>query len=435
MNGGRVQSVAPGSIAEDAGIEPGDIIVSLNGHELRDIVDYRYYSAEESVDILVRRGQEEAVIEVEKDFDEPIGVEFADELFDGVRECGNRCIFCFVHQLPKGMRRPLYVRDDDYRLSFLHGNFVTLTNVTHEDIARIIEQRLTPIYVSVHATDPTLRTQMVRTGNAPDVMAQLRTLADAGITLHTQVVVCEGVNDGEQLERTVSDLSGLFPQVASIGIVPVGLTRHRRVGPDIKSVDAPGARQIIELVKRRQKDFGKIHGTRLVWASDELYLSAGVQVPSAVSYEGYPQIENGIGLVRQFMEDRKRTLRRLPERLPLPLSVTLVTSTLAARILEEFAADLSSVKNLTVRVAPIRNKFFGESVTVAGLITGQDVIEQLKCETLADIVMIPSIMQRDGAFLDDVTLDEAASELQTRVVVAQPRPSGILKAILAAATS
>lgn len=430
MNEGKVASVELGGIAEEAGIEPGDLIVSINGHALSDIIDYRYYSAEEFVDILVRRGSEEAVISVEKDIDEPLGIEFEDNLFDGVRECGNRCIFCFVHQLPKGMRRSLYLRDDDFRLSFLVGNFVTLTNVSDADIERIIEQHLSPLYVSVHATDPSLRRNLVRKPDLPNITDQLKRLADGKITLHTQIVICRGVNDGAQLERTVRDLAELYPQVASIGIVPVGLTKHRQVGPDIQSVDPVGAGEIIHAVNGWQKGFLRALGTRLVWASDELYLNAGVKVPSAASYEGYPQIENGIGLVRQFLVDTKRLAGRLPERLPHPLSATIVTSTLAAPLLEDFSAVLNRVENLEVRVAPIRNEFFGESVTVAGLVTGGDILKQLQTLDLGDLLVIPSTMLRDDTFLDDITIDRVSEELSVPVIGVSPKPSALLTALV-----
>lgn len=431
MYSGRVASVEPGSIAEEAGILPGDLIISINGHKLADIIDYRFYSTEEEIDVLVRRGDEEAVISIEKDYDDPLGIEFEDELFDGVRECGNRCIFCFVHQLPRGMRRSLYLRDDDYRLSFLHGNFVTLTNVAEDDLKRIIEQRLSPLYVSVHTTEPELRQQMIQSRNAPDIMQQLQTLAEGGIILHTQIVICPGTNDRDHLARTVKDLASLYPQVASIGIVPVGLTKHRRASlPHIELIDTEGARQIIRQVRAWQKEFRKQFGTRLVWASDELYLVAGIKVPSAASYEGYPQIENGIGLVRQFIDDLRRTAKRFPERLPYHLRATLVTSTLAAPVVEELADVLNRIENLRVKVVPIINEFFGESVTVAGLITGKDIKDRLMKADVGDVVTIPSVMLRDGVFLDDMTVDELSAALNRPVIAVEPRPTALVKSLI-----
>jgi putative radical SAM enzyme (TIGR03279 family) len=430
LHNGIVSSVDPDSIAEEAGILPGDIVVSINGHDLTDIIDYRFYSAEEDVDLLLRRGDEEAIISIEKDFDDPIGITFENELFDGVRTCKNRCVFCFVNQLPTGMRRSLYLKDDDYRLSFLHGNFVTLTNVDDTDIERIIEQRLSPLYISVHATEPDVRNRMLLGKKSPDIMGQLAKLADGGISLHTQIVLCPGLNDGKHLERTVRDLASFHPAVASIGIVPVGLTMHRKAMNEIKVVDADDAREIIRKVRWWQREFAIRGGSRLVWAADELYLLSGTQVPSDASYEWYPQLENGIGLVRRFMDNTRRTLMKIPKRLPHPVTATIVTSTLAATLLNSFADKLNQTENLSVTVAPIVNHFFGEEVTVAGLITGKDILEQLKGQDIGDMVLVPSVMIRDEAFLDDITISELAAGLGKPVIAVEPLPSGVLKALI-----
>lgn len=428
--GGKVAKIEPGSIAEEAGIIPGDVIVSINGHPLADIIDYRFYTAEQDVDVVVKRGDEEIIISIEKDYDDRLGIEFEDELFDGVRTCDNRCLFCFVHQLPLGMRESLYLRDDDYRLSFLHGNFITLTNMHQDDIDRIIEQKLSPLYVSVHATDPKLRNMMLRKESSPDVMQQLKTLALGRITIHAQIVICPGVNDGKHLEQTIHDLASLYPAVASIGVVPVGLTKHRLPGLKTMAIDTVGAKRIIQQVKRWQYRLRDDLGTKLVWVSDELYLAAGVHVPSASSYEGFPQIENGIGLVRQFIDDARKTSHRLPEKAEKPVKATLVTSTLSSKIFEDFATDLNNVKNIEVSVAPIVNEFFGDSVTVAGLLTGQDIKNQLQGKELGDVVVIPSVMLRDGVFLDDMTVDELSYSLGSRVAVVEPRPSALVKLLI-----
>ncbi|MEN6371483.1 MAG: DUF512 domain-containing protein [Armatimonadota bacterium] len=423
--GGKVAKIESRSIAEEAGILPGDIVVSINGHPISDIIDYRFYLADEDINLIVRRGEEEAEISIEKDYDDPLGIDFEDELFDGVRTCGNRCLFCFVHQLPQGMRPSLYLRDDDYRLSFLHGNFVTLTNVDEKDIDRIIEQRLTPLYVSVHSTDPKLRSSIIRNEHAPDIMQQLHTLAAGKITIHTQIVVCPGVNDGKKLEQTIHDLASLYPGVASIGVVPVGLTRHRLAGPAIDAMDPVAAGKIVQQVRRWQKKLRKDFGSRLVWASDELYLASGIPVPSASSYEGFPQLENGIGIVRQFIDDTRKTIARLPERIPHPVKATVVTSTLATPIIEEFTSELNKVEDLHVYVAPIMNEFFGESVTVTGLLTGKDIINQLKGHDLGDFVLIPTVMLRDGVFLDNITLSELSEALSCPAAVIEPTPSAL----------
>lgn len=428
LYGGCISSVAPGSIAEEAGILPGDAIISINDHPLTDIIDYRFYAAEEEIDVLVQRGGEQAVISVEKDYDDQLGIEFKEELFDGIRTCANRCIFCFVHQLPKGMRRTLYLKDDDYRLSFLHGNFVTLTNLEDVDIQRIIEQRLSPLYISVHTTEHELREMMLGCHNSPDVMGQIRILAENRITLHTQIVVCPGINDGEHLARTVNDLASLHPGVSSIGIVPVGLTKHRSAKLHLNTVNSSFAKDIIGKVRKWQHEFRKQLGRRLVWASDELYLAADIRVPASAVYEGYPQLENGIGIVRRFIDDARRIRRKLPKSIPHPLKATVVTSTLAAPLVEDFTKYLNMVDNLKVSVAEIKNRFFGESVTVAGLLTGKDIIDQLGKQTnLGEVIIIPTIMLRDRTFLDDVSIDDLSKSLNSAVRIVDPYASALVR--------
>ncbi len=429
LHGGKVASVEAGSIAEEAGIEPGDYVVSINSHRLHDIIDARFYFAEEDVDILVKRGEEKTLISVTKDVDEPLGVDFEDVLFDGIRECHNRCTFCFVHQLPKGMRKSLYLRDDDFRLSFLHGNFITLSNVTDSDLNRIIEQRLSPLYVSVHATDPNLRQRMLGGSRIPDVMSQLRKLAAAGITVHTQIVVCPGVNDGDNLEHTVSDLAELHPAVQSVGIVPVGTTKHRKHLELITTLHKPAAREVLKQVRRWQREYMARFDTRLVWASDEYLLTAEVPTPSVRSYEGFPQLENGIGIVSQFVAEERKLKRRLPASIPHPLKATIVTGILASSIVHQFADTLSSISGLSVDVAPIVNEFFGDTVTVAGLITGEDIRKQLTERSVGDVVLIPSVMVREGVFLDDIKVDDLAAAIGTQIAVIPPTPNAIAEAL------
>lgn len=426
--GGIISYVELGSIAEDLGWEAGDEIVAINGHPLQDIIDYRYYSTDEFLTITIRRGEQTADFEIEKDLDTPLGVDFEDALFDGVRTCGAHCIFCFVEQLPKGLRKSLYLKDDDYRLSFLHGNFVTLANVSDSDIQRIIDQRLSPLYISVHSTEHDLRAKLLgREG--PDILDQIDTLAEGRISLQTQIVLCRGVNDGEHLDQTIKDLSARYPTVSSIAIVPAGLSAHRRNPTPIGSIDAEYSAEIIAKVKRWQKRFMKEHGTRLVWAADEFYLSAGAPVPRAEAYEGYPQIENGVGLVRQFKDSAYRAARILPERLERPLTVSLITGALASPLLKEWAASLKC-DGLSVRVYPIKNRLFGEMVSVVGLVSGKDIINQLYGQELGEVLFVPSVTVRDGVFLDDVTLEDVERELGCRVMVVEPRPYSLVKSIL-----
>lgn len=412
--GGIVASIEPGSIADDLGWRPGDEIVSINGYDLHDILDYRFYSDDEFLDIVVQRCDRTAEFEIEKDLDISLGVEFKDILFDGVRTCGAHCVFCFVDQLPKGLRKSLYLKDDDYRLSFLHGNFITLANVTDEDLERIVTQRLGPLYISVHTTDHALRQRMLGR-SCPDILMQIDALTKGRIALHTQIVLCRGINDGEHLERTISSLADRYPTVQSIAIVPAGITKHRRNKTPIEAIDARYSGEIICKTIRWQKQFLAEVGTRLVWAADELYLNAGRPVPKALVYEGFPQIENGVGLVRKFKDSAYRAKRLFPAALPKPLTVTLVTGVMAAPLLQAWAASLQC-EDLNIDVVPIVNHLFGETVTVAGLIAGQDVIEQLKGRNLGDLLFIPSVALRDGAFLDDVTLADVERSLNCRTV-------------------
>ena len=426
--GGVISIVEPDSIAEDLGWQPGDEIISINGHLLRDIIDFRYYSSDEFITVAVRRGDQTAEFEIEKDSDMPLGVSFEDILFDGVHTCGAHCIFCFVEQLPKGLRKSLYLKDDDYRLSFLHGNFITLANVSDEELQRIVQQRLTPLYVSVHTTDFTLRERMLGR-RSPDILQQIDQLAQGHIGIETQIVLCRGVNDGSYLEKSVSDLAARYPTVESIAIVPAGISIHRKNPTPIGTIDPEYSRGIIRSVRKWQREYMSKYGTRLVWTADELYLNAGWPVPSARVYEGFPQIENGIGLVRQFLDSAVRTRKILPKHLPKPMRISVVTGHSALPVLTQWV-DSIDCDNLDICVYPITNNLFGPTVTVTGLIPGKDVIGQLQNKDLGDALVIPSVSLRDGVFLDDVTVDDVARELRTRVIVVKPRPYQLVKAIL-----
>ncbi|MGB9619150.1 MAG: DUF512 domain-containing protein, partial [Armatimonadota bacterium] len=345
---GIIAAIEPGSIAEELGWHIGDEIISINGRLLRDVIDYRFYCSDQHLRVVLRRrharhllrasvhepgsravdpgeslfvrsafgrGEKKSSYElleydIEKDIDTSLGVEFSDILFDGVRTCAARCIFCFVDQLPKGLRKPLYLKDDDYRLSFLDGNFITLTNVNEEDIDRIIEQRLSPLYISVHATDRRVRERLMGK-RCPDILEQIDALSAGRITLHTQIVLCRGINDGWHLDQTINDLAGRYPTVASIAIVPAGVTRHRRSKFPLQGIDVEYSRQILNTIRQHQQQFLVKKGTRLVWAADEFYLSAGRPVPARPAYEGFPQLSNGVGLVRLFKDSGAYSLRRL----------------------------------------------------------------------------------------------------------------------------
>ncbi len=415
--GGVVAFVEPGSIAEECGIIPGDVLLSIGGHRLRDIIDYRFLVAAPELALVFRRGDEEHQVEVEKDWSEGLGIEFEDPLFDGIHTCRNHCIFCFVRNLPPGLRPGLYIRDDDYRLSFLFGNFVTLTNLGEDDLLRIEQQRLSPLYVSVHAADRKLRSRLLGT-DAPDILEQLDELGKRQIEIHAQVVLCPGINDGAALMRTVEALALRHLAVRSVAVVPVGLTRFSRT-PDLRTLTPEDARQVVEQVASLQKRFRQKLGRSFVHLSDEFYTMSGIRVPPARWYDGYPQLENGVGMVRRLLTGWANTRRRLPIALRQPRLVGWICGTSAYPTLLTLAADMSRVGGLRVEVCPVANEFFGTTVTVSGLLTGADVVPALRGRRV-DQWVLPRAMFDDSGVqtLDGVSLDEIRKEAPDPVVVA-----------------
>lgn len=413
---GVVQRVEPGSIAAELEIAPGDEIVSINGHVLRDVIDYRFYGAEEDLEMLVRRGDEETLFEIERDYDEELGIEFVQPTFDDLRRCDNNCSFCFIKGMPSGLRRSLYVKDDDYRYSFLFGNFVTLTNLSDEDWTRIAEQHLSPLYVSVHATDPDLRRHLLGNPRAPAILPQLHQLRDYGIEVHTQLVLTPGENDSARLSQTVAELADLFPAVLSVGIVPVGLTRFQRGCGRVYRPDEAGP--ILDRVEAWQTEFKQRFGTKWVYASDEWYLLDGRAVPSAGDYDGFPQLENGIGLVRLLLDDWMEIRSQLTFSPASP--TTLVCGELIAPVLQKLAGELDMLQGTPVQVLPVANEFFGRQVTVSGLLTGQDVRRALQREQPAGRVFLPRSMFDDKGqvTLDDLTLRDIGADLAVELALA-----------------
>ena len=405
----RVASVRPGSAADKAGIAAGERIVRVNGRTPRDYVDYRYLTAEPRVSLTIEgRGRARRSLRIDKPVDEDLGIHFEGDVFDGIRTCRNRCPFCFVNQLPRGLRPALYLHDDDYRLSFLHGNFVTLTNLTEADRRRIVRQHLSPLYVSVHATEPDLRARLFGRPTR-DVMGEMRRLSRHGIVFHTQIVVCPGVNDGEHLERTVRELASLHPGVGSIGVVPVGLTRHRRGLPRLRAMSAGQAKSIALSAARWQREFRKRHGTRLVFAADELLLLAGRPLPGRAHYEDLAQLGNGIGGVRLFLDEMRRMR---PVKLSRLRRAILVTGEAAAPLVKELAEKLAAGGSARTTVCIVPNRLLGRSVTTAGLLAGKDIRSALRGCKVGDIVLVPAASLREGeGFLDGVTLEELSQHL------------------------
>jgi NifB/MoaA-like Fe-S oxidoreductase len=388
----EIARVLPGSAAARLGLAPGDALISVNGEEINDCIDYAFAIADEHPSLVVKKKDGPLVrTAVPKEPEDDLGLEFAPLR---VRRCRNRCVFCFVDQMPKGCRRSLYVKDDDFRASFLFGNYITLGALTEDDWDRIFSQRLSPLYVSVHATDPSLRSFILGNKKAPDIMTSLKRLAAGGIRMHTQIVTCPGINDGPHLARTVEDLAGLFPAVASIAVVPVGLTAHRKGLFPLKAFTPRGAKALLKSI--------------------EFYIKAGKPAPPASFYEDFPQIENGVGMVAEFIGDARRA--KLPARIA-SRTVTIVTGVSFGAILKGVLQRLKKVKGASIRLVTVKNRFFGPSVTVAGLLTGQDIVKALRGRDPGALVVVPAhaVKEDEDVFLDNMTLAHLERALGTPV--------------------
>jgi putative radical SAM enzyme (TIGR03279 family) len=426
VSGGVIAAVAPGSLAARVGLRPGDMLLTINGHPLRDVIDVQFYGAEEQLTFEARREGQALTIEAGRRYDDLLGLDFADLTFDGIRRCNNRCEFCFVDQMPSpvkqakaakqtpsasqslDLRSSLYVKDDDYRLSFLTGSYITLTNLTEADWARIEEQHLSPLYVSVHATDLDLRRRVLRNPNAPDVMEQLRRLAGLDVEVHAQIVVTPGLNDGPYLDRSIGDLAKLYPAVLSVSVVPVGLTRFHRGGCRVHT--EAEMRLVYKQITAWQARLRERLGVNFAYLSDEWHLRLGKPVPEAAAYDGLDLTENGVGLVRRFLEDWRLEIGDYLASISNLQSLTLVTGTLFASVLRAVVgAD----------VVPITNHFFGQTVTVAGLLTGRDVVMQLQGRRLGGMVVLPRAMfgGPEGQSLDGMWPQEIGEALGRRVEV------------------
>lgn len=436
-----VEAVAPGSAAEQAGLRVGDRVVAVNAAVLRDIVDWRFHTAGEAVHLAFERDGTPQTVQIAKGYDEDLGLRFADDLFDHIHICKNKCVFCFLYQQPKGLRSSLYIKDDDFRLSFLHGNYVTLTNLRPGEWARILAQKLSPMFVSIHATDPDVRGRMLGRKGPEPILPQLAQLADAKIHVHGQIVLCPGYNDDAHLERTVDALAALHPDarqtyggVLSLAVVPVGVTQFRDRQAPLTTVDARYANALLDWAEARRQQFLQTLGSRFLFLSDEFYLNAGRDVPPRGHYEGFPQLEDGVGLVRLFLEDVQKLARSLPKRVATPRSFTLVTGEMPARLVGQLADTLNRVENIAVNVCVVHNHFFEGNISVAGLLTGKDIADALTVPgfMLHETVIVPSVALRDGGdlFLDEMRLDELARRVGRPVVSVERMPSAAATAIL-----
>ena len=438
--------VQPCSIAEELELEPGDVLLSVNGHEIEDVFDYKYFTNEEYLTVLVRKGTgEEWELEIEKEYEDDLGIEFENGLMDEYKSCRNKCIFCFIDQMPKGMRDTLYFKDDDSRLSFLQGNYVTLTNMGERDLERIVAYRLGPINISVQATDPALRCKILNNRFAGEALKKMDVLHKAGIPMNGQIVLCKGVNDGEQLKKSITDLMGYMPVMESVSIVPVGLSKYREGLYPLEPFTKEDAKEVLGLVHQFQKTCFETCGLHFVHASDEWYLLAGQELPGEEIYDGYPQLENGVGMLRLLREEFAAALGEAVAESSGPggfgglaraEKITIATGVLAAPTLQELAdAFQREFHQKEIQVISITNQFFGEQITVSGLLTGQDLAGQLKNRDLGSRLLLPCSLLRSGeeVFLDDITLSQLKNALQVEIDIVKSSGQDLVSCLIGGA--
>jgi Fe-S oxidoreductase, related to NifB/MoaA family len=422
------------SIAEELGIEPGDILVSINGKEVEDVFDYRYLINDEYIEMTIKTIQgEECIAEIEKDYDEDIGIIFESGLMDEAKSCSNKCIFCFIDQLPKGMRETLYFKDDDSRLSFLQGNYATLTNMKQKDIDRVIYYHLSPINISVHTTDMELRKKMLNNKNADKVLIHMQSLADAGIEMNLQIVLCNGINDGDILEKSISDLSKFFPHARSLSVVPIGLTRYREGLYPMKPFEKEDCQAVIDIIEKWQKKLKAEIGSSFVFIADEFYLTAEREFPNVDKYEDFPQIENGVGMISLMKDEFYTYMKELNGDKELKKTVSIATGTAAFEFIDGLCKEIMvKYPRVKIQVFPIINEFFGGKISVSGLLCGCDIISQLKNKDLGDYLCLPQNLLRSGetTLLDDLTIEDIEKELNVKIRIVKESGEDFVKTIL-----
>ena len=428
-----ISSVAPGSIAQEMGIEPGDRLLEVNGKSPEDVFDYRYLMNEEEILVLIRKANgEEWELEIEKEYEDDLGIEFENGLMDDYRSCRNKCIFCFIDQLPKGMRSTLYFKDDDSRLSFLQGNYLTLTNMSEHDIDRIIQYKLSPINISFQTMNPKLRCKMLHNRFAGEIFDKVKRLKDAGIIMNGQIVLCRGVNDGAELERSIRELTAYMPQLESVSVVPVGLTRYRDGLYPLEPFTKEDACEVLDLIHGWQEKLYKEWGNHFIHAGDEWYILAERPIPEEKTYDGYLQLENGVGMVRLLDEEVAQTLAGMTGD-DRKIHRTIATGELAAPFLRKHVESVrKKYPNVDIQVFAIKNEFFGGKITVAGLITGTDLISQLKGKDLGDRLLLTNHMLKSGepVFLDDVTVDDVQNALQIKVSIVESSGADFVSSLI-----
>lgn len=405
------------SLGEKIGLRSGSDLLSINGHKISDNIDLRFFQSEEELDILYadRKGRQHRVI-VEKEYDDALGITLAEPQY---HRCGNKCIFCFVDQMPRGLRKALYFKDEDFRLSFLHGNYITLSNMGRRDLDRIRQQRLSPLYISVHTTDKDLRMMMLGSRRELDIKEMMADLVASGIELHTQIVLCPGINDGRHLRKTISDLIGMYPGVKSIAVVPVGLSKHRRKLYDLKPIDKDYSRQLIAEYKDLQIKLRKKFKKTILYFADEFYLNAGLDFPESIWYDDYPQIDNGVGMVRSFWDDFKMISHKLPKAVDPDKNIILITGISGKKVLEPVVSRLNRIAGISCQAIPVKNRLFGDSVTVSGLLAGEDIIAALDgARVPGTLIVLPeNVLNTETRFLDDMSLGEFRRSVKPSGVV------------------
>ena len=438
--GHLIKKILPGSIAEEFELAPGDRLISINGHEIEDIFDYQFYAEDTYIEILIEKPDgEQWILEVDKEEDEDLGIEFDNGLMDEYRSCHNKCIFCFIDQMPKGMRDTLYFKDDDSRLSFLQGNYVTLTNMSEHDLDRIIQYHLSPINISFQTMNPELRCKMLNNRFAGEALKKVDRLNEAGIEMNGQIVLCKGVNDGEELAFSIREMMRYIPNLQSVSVVPVGLSKYRDGLFPLEPFTREDAREVLSTIHHYQNESYQKYGNNFIHASDEWYILAGEELPQEENYDGYLQLENGVGMMRLLLNEFEEAVKELQEKISVGTldfssrEISMATARLAYPFIRDMAARMMEmVPGLMIHVYEIRNDFFGEMITVSGLLTGQDLIAQLTGKELGEALYLPQNVLRSGeeVFLDDVTVTEMEKALQVKVDIIKSSGRDFVNAVL-----
>ncbi len=407
----KIVGTEPGSIAEELGIIAGDMLVSINEKPVTDRLDYRFYQADEKLEVCVQSGTEQIIFEIEKEADEDLGMILPQMT---MKACGNNCVFCFVYQNPKGLRKALYFKDEDYRFSFLYGHYVTMTTLKQKDLERIVEQKLSPLFISVHSTEDATRKLLLGIKRDDHLLQKIEYLTQNGIELHTQIVLCPGINDGKVFDKTVRDLKAFYPGVRSIAVVPVGLTQHRENLMPLRMHTPQELRSMIDYTNQFRNKLQNEIGESFIYLADEFFIKAEQDLPETGYYDAFYQIENGVGEFRQMIDDFNSIITSLPRRLKYPVKITWVTGTLAVDILQEYIVNplCEQIENLLIELVPVTNHFYGPTIEVSGLLVGQDIYRALQADKIGDLVLLPPrVLNEDGLFLDDWTVEKLSNKI------------------------